>query len=712
MTLMNANSDFLTEYAQTRRYAAGRPVAAVLTPDSKAVLFLRTAPKDVRQSLFELTLATGDTREIVSPEAILKGAAESLSVAEKAALERRRSSARGLASFELSHDGAKVLVTLSGRLYVFERATGRVTQLQSGEGVCLSAKFSPDGRLVGYVRNHDVYVVDLAKNVERGVTTGGTEVTEHGLAEFVAQEEMKRYAGFWFSPDSKRVVFQTTEHAGVEQMAIADPMHPEAEPHRFFYPRAGQRNALVHLSVVSTSGGKPTRVGWDEAAYPYVATVRWPKAGPLSVVVQNREQTKTQLLAVDERTGKTTVLVTEEDPAWVNLVQEFPHWLPDGRGFFWLTERHGGPEVELRNVDGSLASVWLAPDAGFSEWVGYDAQHQAMYVELSADPTQSALARVTATGSVERITSPIAGLSTVSVTTNDAAQLFVVSVSSLLAMPKTFVVNASGQVQGQLPSVALEPTLSLSTQIVQLGGDTAKPWAQIIWPNDLIKGKKYPVVLQVYGGPAHVEVRHAMGPNLVLQWLANQGFVVVKLDGRGTPLRGRDWERAISRDFATLISADQLTGLKALAAKYAELDLTRVGAYGWSFGGYLSALLALKHGEVVKYAVAGAPVVDWLDYDTHYTERYLGAPATHPEAYAVSSLLTYAADAKGGLLLMHGTADDNVYFSHTLKLSDALFRAGKPHEVLPLANFTHMVPEPLVMQRQWQRIARAFKEHL
>jgi len=713
MTLLSANPEFLTEYAQTRKYAAGRPEAAVVTPDSRAVLFLRSGPKDARQSLFEFTVDTGATRELLTPDSLLNGAAETLSVAEKAALERRRSSARGIGSFQLSSDGARVLVTVSGKLYVFDRASGKSTQLKTGEGVCMNARFSPDDHLVGFVRNDDVYVVDVAKNVERAVTTGGTEVKPHGLAEYVAQEEMSRFEGFWFSPDSKQIVFQTSDQSAVERLAISDPMRPEGEPIRFFYPRAGQRNAVVTLSVVGVAGGKVTPISWDAATYSYVATVRWPTGGKLSVLVQNRAQTKTQLLAVDPATGKTSVLVSEEDAAWVNTVQEFPRWLPDGSGFFWLTEKHGGPEIELRNADGSYRETWLKPDAGLvlkKPLVGYDAEHKALFVVASSDPTQAWLQRATKTG-LERVKTPSTGLARESASTNQRAELFVVTTTSLKAMSKSFVVRASGEVVGELPSVALEPKLTLSTELIQLEGSNPA-WAQIIRPTDFKKGKKYPVVLNVYGGPSHQEVLHSMGLNLPLQWLANQGFVVVKLDGRGTPQRGREWERAISHDFATLTAADQLSGLRALGARYSELDLTRVGAYGWSFGGYMSALLALKHGEAVKYAVAGAPVVDWLDYDTHYTERYLGLPESQPQAYLVSSLLTYVKDATGGMLLMHGTADDNVYFSHTLKLSDALFRAGKPHEVLPMANFTHMVPEPLVMQRQWERIARAFKEHL
>lgn len=704
-------TDFLIELAQTRRYLAGRPVAAVLTPDSTAVLFLRSPPTDVRQTLFELDLATGVTRELLTPESLLNGAAETLSVAEKAALERQRSSARGFGSFRLSVDGSMVLVTLSGRPYVLARKTGQVTAVNSGPGVCLDAKFSPDGQWVGYVRENDVYVVEVSKNVEVAVTRGGTETRPHGLAEFVAQEEMHRFEGFWWSPDSKQVVFQTTDHTGVERMAISDPMHPEAEPNRFFYPRAGQRNATVTLHVATVASGQVVPVSWEGERFPYVATVRWPRAGPLSVLVQNRAQTMTQLLAVDASSGSSRVLVTEEDAAWVNTVQAFPKWLPDGSGFFWLTERHGGPEVELRGADGRFVSTWVLPESGFGHLVGYDAGNKTLLVEASVDPTQSRLCRASEGGALAEVTMPWEGPVSFSASTNERAELMLVTVTSLAAMPKTVVLRANGQMVAQLPSVALEPSLALSTQIFQLDAGS-RPWAQLIRPSDFVKGQKYPVVLWVYGGPGVLTVAHAMGANLAMQWLANQGFVVVKLDGRGTPRRGRAWERAISGDFATVPMADQLEGLEALAALHPELDVKRVGVYGWSFGGYMAALLALEHGQTFRYAVAGAPVVDWLDYDTHYTERYLGVPQNAPKAYAVSSLMSHLKASMGGLLLMHGTADDNVYFSHSLKLSDALFRAGLAHDLLPLANLTHMVPEPLVMQRQWERIARAFKEHL
>jgi dipeptidyl-peptidase-4 len=196
--------------------------------------------------------------------------------------------------------------------------------------------------------------------------------------------------------------------------------------------------------------------------------------------------------------------------------------------------------------------------------------------------------------------------------------------------------------------------------------------------------------------------------------MADQGYLVVKFDGRGTPLRTAEWERAVRGDFSGVTLEDQVAALQALAAEMPEVDLKRVGIEGWSFGGYMSALAVLKRPDVFKAAVAGAPVVDWQDYDTHYTERYLGLPQEHPEAYEKSSLLTYAKQDKpiGALLLLHGTADDNVYFFHSLKLSDALFRAGKPHDLLPLSGLTHMVPDPMVTQRQWERVMGHFKQNL
>jgi dipeptidyl-peptidase-4 len=284
----------------------------------------------------------------------------------------------------------------------------------------------------------------------------------------------------------------------------------------------------------------------------------------------------------------------------------------------------------------------------------------------------------------------------------------VVTRATAREMPRTSVHGPDGALVAELPSVAVEPPFAPTTEYRKVGAGEGL-WARVVRPRGAAP-EKLPVIVDVYGGPHFQQVTRA--PRLVEQWLADQGFLVVAFDGRGTPRRGRAWERALLGDLGGANLDDQVAGLQALAREVPELDLARVGITGWSFGGYLAALAVMKRPDVFKAAVAGAPVVDWRDYDTFYTERYLKLPQEHADAYDRSSLLTWAPRLDRPLLILHGTADDNVYFFHSLKLSDALFRAGRPHELLPLSGLTHMVPDPVVVERQWERIVRHFREHL
>ncbi|MBZ4394337.1 MULTISPECIES: alpha/beta fold hydrolase [unclassified Myxococcus] len=705
----HSQDPFLRQLSETRNFSSGRPVSVRVTPDEKQVLFLRTQDTSNVQTLYAFDVATGEVKEVLTPEALLKGTEETLTPEEKARRERMRVSARGFTSYQISDDGTRLLVPLSGRLYVVERASGKVTELKTGPGV-LDPRFSQDGKQVAYVRENDVYRIDIAANKEQRVTKGGTAEKTHGVAEFVAQEEMSRFSGYWWSPDARRVAYTESDTSEVEKLTIVDVMHPERGGEIFAYPRPGKPNAKVRLGVTAVTGGKTTWVQWDAAKYPYLATVVWPKGGPLTILVQNRVQTEQQLLAVDPATGKTRELLVEKDSAWLNLDQDFPLWLDDGSGFLWYTERNGGPEVELRKADGSLDKSFVKPDAGFRGMTRFVQKDRTLFFNGGPNPTQSVFWRVKDGGVPERVTKNGEGIEGGSASRDGG--VFVVNTSSLKSMSRTEVLRADGTRVGQLPEVAQEPPFVPNTELRQVG--PKRYWASITRPRDFKPGKKLPVIVDIYGGPTTTVVHHSMAAHLMSQWMADQGFLVVKFDVRGTPLRGAAWEREVKYDFATVTLDDQVDALQALAKELPELDLKRVGIQGWSFGGYMAALAALKRPDVFKAAVSGAPVVDWLDYDTHYTERYLGLPQEHPEAYEKSSLLTYAKADKpiGKLLLIHGTADDNVYFFHTLKLSDALFRAGKPHELLPLSGLTHMVPDPLVKQRQWERVMEHFKKNL
>jgi dipeptidyl-peptidase-4 len=701
------DASYLRDHAQTRGFMLGRPVRPKVTSDGKHVLFLRAQARVPKMRLYEFEVATGKTRELLSPESLLKGAQENLSPEEKARRERQRVTVGGFTTYHLSPDGARILVSLSGKLYVVSRSTGSVTELKTGPGTLVDPKFSPDGKLVSYVRGNDVYTLDPTTQKETRVTTGGTPGKTHGLAEFVAQEEMNRFTGYWWSPDSKWIAYQENDAAGVEVWYVADPIKPEDAGHPTFYPRPGKANVSVRLGVVPATGGETVWVEWDAKKYPYLTNVHWQKKGGLTLAVQNRLQTELVLLRADPATGKTTPLLVERDPAWLNLNHDKPHWLDDG-SFLWHGEGKDGPELQHRDKTGALLRVLVPAAEGFLGIVHADAKAKEVVYLASAEPTQQHLFRKPLAGGKAVALSQGAGLH--SAVFGKSGDVWVHTASLLAAMP-TSTVHHQDKPVGVLPAVAENPPFVVKQEIVKVGKEPGFH-ATLIRPRNFDAGKRYPTIVHVYGGPGHQEVQAQMTRRLIDQWLADQGFVVVAIDNRGTPGRGRDWERALSRKFGSVPLDDQVAGVQALAAKYPEMDAKRVGIYGWSFGGYMSALAALRRPDVFRAAVAGAPVVDWLDYDTHYTERYLGLPDVDKDAYREASLLTYAKDLKSPLLLVHGTADDNVYFRHTLKLADALFREGRDFELLPLSGLTHLLPDPVVMQRLYGRFAAFFHKHL
>ncbi len=713
-----AGLKYFRDLAETRNFTLGRPVSPKITPDGKTVIFLRAAPRDPTLRLFEFDLASGRERELLTPAQLLGGGEEKLSAEEKARRERQRQSAKGFTTYQLSHDATKLLVTLSGRLYVVERATLKVTELP-GKG-WIDPRFSPDGRFVAAAgTDRELHVIDLASVTERAITSGATPTLAHGTAEFVAQEEMSRFEGYWWAPDSQSLLYQETDEANVEVRYVADPLHPEAEPTKFFYPRAGTPNAVVRLFLVSRTGGQPTPVTWDNVAFPYLAGVRWPQANaPLTLLVQNREQTDERLLAVDTARGGTRELWRETDAAWLNLDDNGagspgtgrpPFWFKDGSHFIWTTERRGTWQVELHDATGKLVRELTPLTWNYRGFVGLDEEGGGFYVKGSDETRATHVWKFPlGEGAPVRLTRELGQ--------HGAAyfpepRLLIRTIDTFDGVYRSEVVSATdAHVLATLPSIAETPAQLPRTELTRATGPRAFD-AALTRPQDFVAGKKYPVLVSVYAGPTSKMVtanRRAFFPD---QWLADQGYVVVRIDGRGTPWHGRDWERVIKGNFIDIALEDQVAGLQALGRMYPELDLTRVGITGWSFGGYFSAMAAIRRPDVYRAAVVGAPVITWENYDTHYTERYLGLPQTSPDAYKVSDVTTYAAQASRPLLLIHGLTDDNVYFQHTLQLADALYMAGKPYELLPMLG-THMVSDPLVRLRQQVRVVDFFNREL
>lgn len=687
--------NFLKEHAQSRRYSLGNPTSIKVTPDGQAVLFLRSGPTSKEHDLYEYDIATGKERKILTAEQLLGGAEEELTAEEKARRERMRMTARGIVGYSLSHDGTQILVPLSGSLYLVDRATGEHRELASEAGYPIDARLSPDGKKLAVVREGDLFVMDVASGKETKLTSGSSETLTFGAAEFVAQEEMDRMHGYWWSPDSQHLAYQETDTSDVEEWFIADPANPDKKPDAWRYPRPGKANAEVRLGIIAATGGETTWVDWDREAFPYLANVTWEEKSPLTIVVQDRRQTVEQLRTVDPADGSTEKLLEETDEAWINLDGHLPEWLPEGDGFLWSTEKSGVWQLLRYDRDGKLVAELTTPELNYRGLVGIDKTSGTALIAAGEEPTERHLYRIALTAdgpAPEKLTTADGVHGGVLGSTSGVYVTFGQTLEGSLPYR---VLSAEGEALGKLDSVALTPPFKPNVELVKLDSDP-EMWASIVRPRGdwLAKHKQLPVLVSVYGGP-HSQVVTADGYRyLIQQWMADQGFIVVSIDGRGTPARGREWERAIKHDLIKVPLADQVQGLQALGERFEEMDLSRVGIFGWSFGGYFSAMAVMQRPDVYHVGIAGAPVIDWHDYDTHYTERYMGLPEDNAEGYDAASVLTYAPQLDRPLLLIHGTADDNVYFLHSTKLVDRLLHEGRQVDFLPLPGSTHMVADP------------------
>jgi dipeptidyl-peptidase-4 len=664
-----------------------------------------------------MDLVTGGVRELASPEGLLAGP-EELSPEEKARRERMRVRATGLTSFDLSSDGARVLVVFSGRAFVVDRSSGKSRELPTGHGAVVDPRFSDDGARVAYVRNGDLYVIPAGGGAELQVTHGASERRTYGLAEFIAQEELDRQRGYWWSPDGRHLLYEEADTSKVDDLYISDPASPDRAPQRISYPRPGRPNAELRFGIapaVAHGDGATVWLDWDRARFPYVAHASWPKGGPPLIYVLDRLQQTGRLLAAEPAIGKTRVLVEERDPAWINVDPSAPRWLASGQGFLWSSERSGQWQVELRDASGSLVRELLPKGFGYVSLADVDEASRVVFVVASSDPTRTQLWRVSLDGSrppEEVGRSP----GTIAASFGPSHAAYVGVEASLGAMPRAVVRSLDGRTEREVPSLAETPSRMPGLEIAEVGEDRVR--VAIVRPQGFREGQKYPVIDAAYAGPHHNVVEQNALPFVRAQWIADAvGAVVVSMDTRGTPRRGRDWERAIRKKLGSVPVEGHVAALQALGARCPEMDLSRVGVYGWSFGGYFAAMAVLTRPDVYKVAVAGAPPADWRDYDTAYTERYLGLPQDDAMVYDDASLLTHARRpptdvASRPLLVIHGTADDNVWFLNSLKLTDALERGGRGFSFLPLVGTTHMLLDPDLSESVWTRTADVLREGL
>ncbi|MGQ0844460.1 MAG: prolyl oligopeptidase family serine peptidase [Sporichthyaceae bacterium] len=692
--------------ARTQRFTLGAPRNFTVAGDGTRVVFLRSASGTDRTTLLwvaDLSPAGLHERVVADPAAFVDrdgggAASEELSATERARRERTREGAAGVVGYSTDGETKTAAFAWSGRLFAVDLVdpAAAVRELPA-VGPVVDPRLDPTGRHIAYVSAGTLRLIGVDGTGDRAVAApDGAEVT-WGLAEFVAAEEMGRHRGYWWAPDGSALLAARVDNSPVARWHIADPAHPSRRPVDIRYPAAGTDNADVSLHLFRLGGGG-CEVHWDRTAFEYLAAVHWSKHGLPLLHAMSRDQRRSEIRGIDVATGATTLLRSFAEEIWIDLVDGVPCWREPDR------------MLTVQIVDGQRSLVQdenevLSGSLYFRSLVGIGCNGRVVFT--ASDPAAPEQVHVwrTGPGGLARLTdSP--GVHTAT----GSGKLVVTMSAGLEFAGRRTVVTYDGEFRGEIPSLAATPPVSPAPQLVSAG--PRKVRAALLLPSDHVPGRPLPVLMDPYGGPHAQRVLSARNAFGEAQWWADQGFAVVVADGRGTPGRDQRWEWAISGDLAGPVLEDQIDALHAAAEQCPDLDLTRVGIRGWSFGGYLAALAVLLRPDVFHAAIAGAPVTDWALYDTHYTERYLGTPAGNPDAYARSSLVTggdltptiakAVADAASGptrpLLLVHGLADDNVVAAHTLQLSAALLAAGRPHQVLPLSGVTHMTPQEVVAE--------------
>ena len=694
------------------------PSSFAFSSDDALVTYLHSAEGTLHQQLYAFSPESGERWQLLAPPG--EGDQEAtLSLEEKLRRERARSRALGITRYAWSQHGATLLFPISGEIYVQDGPAGDLRKLVSKDnGPALDPQFSPDGAWVAYVQDAEVHVVPTAGGAPRQLTAGARGTGRiHGLAEYIAQEEMGRPHGFWWSRDSRYVAFAAVDETHIPTYRI---MHPgqatvgagAQEDHR--YPFAGQANAQVRLGVIPVAGGAPVWLDLGDAEY--LARVTWFPSCRVVVQVENRAQTELRLLSFDPQTGQGNSLLTEVSDVWINL-HSMLRPLRDGR-FIWASERSGFMHLYLYAADGQLVRQLTAGEWLVDSLDGVDETCGAVYFSATQEhPTERHLYVVSLDGGAVRGITQESGTHVVKLDHGCArfvdiyGELDKAPVITLRDLSDGTVLNTLyAEVDPRVEQLSLRPPGQLEFKTrdgVTLYAALYVPLEQAFGPGP------YPTIVQVYGGPHAQMVTHhwRMAANMRAQYLRSLGYLVFIVDNRGSARRGLAFEGALKHNMGDIEVQDQVDGVRWLVAQ-GMTDPARVGIYGWSYGGYMAAMCLARAPETFKAAVAGAPVTHWDGYDTHYTERYMGTPESNPAGYAISNVMAHVDKIEGQLLLVHGLIDENVHFRHTACLINALIRARKSYNLLLFPNERHMprgLADRIYME---ERIRDFFAENL
>jgi len=675
-----------------------------VAPDGSRVTFLRGKDSDRNQlDLWEYDIASGQTRLLVDSKVVLPGT-ETLSDAEKARRERQRIAAfSGIVDYQWSPDAKTLLFPLGGELYLYDlgkQGRDAVRKLTNGEGFSTDAKLSPKGGFVSFVRERNLWVIDLASGKQLQLTRDGSATIGNGVAEFVADEEMDRHTGYWWAPDDSAIAFARIDESPVPVQKRYEMYADRVEMIEQRYPAAGDHNVLVTLGVVAPRAD--AAVNWVDLGKQtdiYLTRVNWRDPQHLTFQRQSRDQKTLELIQANLADGRQQVLVTETGKTWVPLHNSL-RFLKDGR-FLWSSERSGFQHLYVSSADGRSQTPLTTGNWPVDELLAVDEDAGTVYFRAGVEsPLRSEIYAVPLAGGSPKKLSQAPGMHSAAFANN--ASVYVDSWSNNTTPPQIELFRANGEkIATLLDNNLADPKHPYARyrdaqRPVEYGTLTAADGKtplnySVIKPEGFDPAKKYPVAVYVYGGPASQTVTDSWpgrGDHLFNQYLAQHGYVVFSLDNRGTPRRGRDFGGALYGVQGTVEVADQLKGVEWLKAQ-PWVDGSRIGVQGWSNGGYMTLMLLAKASDQYACGVAGAPVTDWGLYDTHYTERYMNLPAANVDGYREARVLTHIDGLTSPLLLIHGMADDNVLFSNSTSLMSALQKRGQPFELMTYPGAKH-----------------------
>jgi len=695
----------ISDVATYPRPGMDAPGMVGFTPDSSAVTWLHAGEGGLVRSLWRIEIESGERSVIAGP-----GADAPMSREEELLRERTRTRELGVSSYSWARESEVPLLMIPGPTVRISVDGASLGELPGSEGA-LTPTLSPDGTQLSFVRGGELLVMRVDGQSEpKQLTSGADDGLTHGLADYIAQEEFGQLRGHWWSKDG-RIAFLRVDERHVAPYPIVHQGGTEVDVETHRYPFAGDENAHVSLWVLNVESGDARELPLpDEDGY-LVRVAWWPDgAGGQRLVAQwiDRPQQRLQLIGFDDEHSR--VLVDEVREPWINVADD-ARGLKDGT-FIWSSEASGFRHLSLRAADGSELRTLTQGEWMIDGVIEVDEDAGWIYVNSTrGSALERRVERVSLhDGEIETLSEP-GGLHGASLSRN-GKWLAMVS-SSLTAAPTITLVATDGSERRTLyeSNISLE---SIEVTAPELRTFSAADGTTLYGALYRPAGEgPHPLLLAVYGGPHAQTVLDAWGLTVDLraQYLAQQGYLVLKLDNRGMAGRGLAFEAHLHRQMGTIEVDDQSAAVQQLADE-GLIDIERVGVYGWSYGGYMTVMSMLRRPDLFKVGVSGAPVSDWDGYDTGYTERYMGTPQNNAEGYREGSLLTHADKLEGQLLLIHGGVDENVHFRHTARLITALTAADRDYDLLMFPEERHMPRDQAGLEYQERRVARYFDRHL